>query len=83
MKTPVPAPSANPSFASSFFALAGVIEAYQENGAGNIANGWAGIVNQAVQGEMPMETYDRLAANGKRLELVVRQSYEDRNNETN
>ncbi len=64
-----------------FFALAGVIEAYQENGAGNLAIGWAGIVNQAVQGEIPMDTYNQLAANGKLHELVVRQSYEDRSND--
>lgn len=64
-----------------FFALAGVIEAYQENGAGNIALGWSGIVNKAMQGEIPMETYNAMTVNAKLHELVVHQSYKDRRND--
>lgn len=62
---------------SKFFALAGVISAYEENGATNLAHGWAGIVNQAMHGELSESAYNTLAANGKLHELVVRQTYED------
>jgi len=60
---------------SKFFALAGVIEAYQDNGASNLAMGWASIVSKAVAGEIVPEVYDILTVAPQRHTDAVEKSY--------
>jgi hypothetical protein len=48
MKTPLPAPTTNPSFGSTYFAGAQQVEDHQEAGRPDIAINWARLFNKAV-----------------------------------
>lgn len=56
---------------SQFFALSGVIEAYQDAGEPRAALGWADIVDKAVSGQLPAEALNSpLLPNQRHVDLI-------------